>query len=38
MNLIGKTTNLINGNRTAEIALGSENDDSFLKLKDYNIN
>lgn len=34
MNLIGKTTNLINGNRTAEIALGLESDIEFIKLKD----
>jgi hypothetical protein len=38
MNIIGRYTNYLNGNRTAEIALGSEDDEEFFKLKDYNLN
>jgi hypothetical protein len=38
MNIMGRATNYQNGNRTAEIALGAEDDEEFFKLKDYNLN
>jgi ribonucleoside-triphosphate reductase len=37
MNLIGRMTNYMNGNRTAEIALGLEEDLEFLDLKEDQI-
>lgn len=38
MNIIGKATNVANGNRIAEIALGREEDQEFIDLKNAQIN